>query len=90
LTQPKARFQYSIAVSLWALVLAAVILPLMLEPLRPPHDWDELMYHLPYARFWAEQGGLDVNEWLRFPVFPYSMELLYAGALLVGSDVLPD
>jgi hypothetical protein len=73
---------------LWMSIVTAVSLPLMLKPLRPPQYFDELMYHLPYARIWAEQGALVVNEWLRFPVFTYNMELIYGAALVFGSDVL--
>jgi len=51
--------------------------------------WDELAYHLPYARFWAEQGVLTVNPWLRYPLGAYNLDVLYAAALIVGSDVLP-
>jgi hypothetical protein len=47
------------------------------------------MYHLPYARLWAETGALAVNPYLRYPLFPYNFELLYAGALLFGNDVVP-
>jgi hypothetical protein len=64
-------------------------LPLLLAPLRPPTDSDELAYHLPYARLWAEQGALTVNPWLRYPLSAYNLNLLYAAALVVGSDVLP-
>ncbi|MEQ9464173.1 MAG: hypothetical protein RJQ10_10975, partial [Haliea sp.] len=68
--------------------LLLLFLPLLGKPLQTPHEWDELMYHLPYARFWAEQGSLAVNEWLRYPLSAYNMNLLYSGALLVGSDLL--
>lgn len=51
-------------------------------------EWDELMYHLPYARFWADQGELAINEWLRYPLFAYNMDLLYGATLVVGDDVL--
>lgn len=73
----------------WVAVLTLVAIPLVLAPLSPPTYWDELAYHLPYARFWAEQGALTVSPWLRYPLGPYNLNLLYAAALIVGSDVLP-
>jgi hypothetical protein len=73
----------------WVAVLTLVGMPLLLAPLRPPTAWDELAYHLPYARFWAQQGALMVDPWLRYPLGPYNLDLLYAAALIVGSDVLP-
>lgn len=66
---------------LWVSTLAS--------PLRPPSEWDELMYHLPHAAQWARTGTLTVNGWLRYPWFPYNFNLLYASALVLGSDVLP-
>ena len=60
-----------------------------MAPLAPPAAFDELMYHLPYAREVAHSGSLGIHEWLRYPWFPYNYNLLYAAALLVGDDVLP-
>ncbi|CAN7175201.1 MULTISPECIES: ArnT family glycosyltransferase [unclassified Variovorax] len=68
--------------------LALVALPTLLAPLAPPAAFDELMYHLPYAREVAQSGSLGIHEWLRYPWFPYNYNLLYAAALLIGDDVL--
>lgn len=69
--------------------LALVALPTLVAPLAPPAAFDELMYHLPYARLVAQSGSLGIHEWLRYPWFPYNYNLLYAGALMLGDDVLP-
>lgn len=74
-------------IAMVALVLVA--LPALVAPLAPPAAFDELMYHLPYAREVAQQGSLGIHEWLRYPWFPYNYNLLYAAALQVGDDVLP-
>jgi hypothetical protein len=71
------------------IALALVALPALVAPLAPPIAFDELMYHLPYARQVAQQGSLGIHEWLRYPWFPYNYNLLYAAALQVGDDVLP-
>ena len=34
-------------------------------------------------------GHLGVNEWLRYPWLPYNFDLLFATALVLGNDVLP-
>jgi hypothetical protein len=70
-------------------VVLLCVLATLLAPLGPPLEWDELMYHLPHARQWAMTGHLDVNEWLRYPWFPYNYELLYSGALILSNDVMP-
>ena len=69
--------------------LALVALPALVAPLVPPMAFDELMYHLPYAREVARSGSLGIHEWLRYPWFPYNYNLLYAAALMVGDDLLP-
>ncbi len=70
-------------------MLALVALPALIAPLAPPAAFDELMYHLPYARRVAQTGALGIHDWLRYPWFPYNYDLLYAGALRLGDDVLP-
>ncbi|MEJ8857001.1 hypothetical protein WKW79_20665 [Variovorax robiniae] len=73
--------------ALIGLVLA--LLPTLSAPLAPPVTYDEIMYHLPYARQVAESGRLGVYEWLRYPWFPYNYDLLYAAVLQVYDDVFP-
>ncbi|MEO7243226.1 MAG: hypothetical protein ABIW85_09975 [Variovorax sp.] len=68
-------------------VLALIALPTLLAPLAPPFAFDEVMYHLPYAREVAESGRLGIYEWLRYPWFPYNVDLLYAAALMWTDDV---
>jgi hypothetical protein len=65
------------------------LLPLLLligawviRPLGPPIAHDDISYHLPYARFYLEQGGLAVDETLRYPLHTHNYNLLYAVALL--------
>jgi hypothetical protein len=71
------------------IALALVAANTLASPLAPPAEWDELMYHLPYAREVARGGSLGIYEWLRYPWFPCNLDLLYAGALTVGGDVFP-
>lgn len=92
LRQVKAREvspQLSWLEKLGLIVVAVVAVPTLVAPLAPPAVFDELMYHLPYAREVAESGSLGIYEWLRYPWFPYNFNLLFAGALLVGDDVFP-
>lgn len=62
---------------------------LSLRPLETPTGWDELMYHLPYAEYWARSGKIEVNVWLRYPLFAYNLDLLYAASMLIGNDIIP-
>jgi hypothetical protein len=51
-----------------------------------PLEWDELAYHLPYARDYADAGGLVVSERLRFPLHSHNVQLVWAAALLFSSE----
>lgn len=60
-------------------------LPLLLvvalaRALGPPGHFDDTMYHLPLARLIAEHQGLIVAPYIRFPLFPQTMEAMYAMA----------
>lgn len=61
--------------------------PLFVLALYPPTSFDETMYHLPFARAFAQSGGLPAAPALRFPVFPALAELLFAETLLLAGDV---
>lgn len=74
---------------IWILLVVAACLPLALRPLQPPMQWDEVMYHLPYAQFWADQGRLSVDPWVRYPLSAYNLNLLYSAALSIAGDVFP-
>jgi hypothetical protein len=68
---------YTIAVLLWfvAIVFLAI---------RAPGIWDDTMYHLPMARYYIEQQGIILQPYLRFPLFPQNMDLLFALGLMTG------
>ncbi|WP_159355847.1 ArnT family glycosyltransferase [Methylovorus glucosotrophus] len=69
--------------------LVLCVLPTLLKPLHSPSAWDEVMYHLPHAQQWIMAGKLTVNEWIRYPWFPYNYELLYAAGMILVDDIFP-
>ncbi len=73
---------------LWALPLIVYSAGVLLGALRPPFSWDELSYHLPYAREYVEAGGLTVNEFLRYPLHSHNFNLLFSLALMVSDERL--
>jgi hypothetical protein len=85
---PLADFNRGASILLIVAAASYLLKPLV-RALQVPDSWDELMYHLPMAQAWAESGSLIVADWLRYPLFPFNMELLYAGALIFGNDVTP-
>lgn len=66
------------------LLLVPALAPLFILALYPPTAFDETMYHLPFARAFAQSGGLPATPALRFPVFPALGELLFAETLLLA------
>ncbi|WPB56347.1 ArnT family glycosyltransferase [Xylophilus sp. GOD-11R] len=84
---PPARLAWTLGEGAAFCLMLAVALPTFIRPLGVPLVWDELMYHLPHARLWAQEGTLAIHEWLRYPRFPYNVDLLFAACLLLGSDV---
>lgn len=72
-----------------ALGFGAFALPWFLAALFPPHAFDELTYHLPFARAFAETGALPFLPQLRFPVFPILADALFASGQLLADDLAP-
>jgi len=57
---------------------------IILFAIRPPGNFDDTMYHLPLARHYLEQRQFILAPYLRFPLFPQNMELLFALGLMTG------
>jgi hypothetical protein len=70
-------------------IVFIVALATLLKPLRVPLSWDEVMYHLPHAKSWAQAGTITINESFRYPWFPSNFELLYAAAISIFDDIMP-
>ena len=68
-------------------LVLALLLWLVWRSVQPPGLWDDTMYQLPQARLFAQAHGLVVDPYLRFPLFPYNANLLFAVALLFGNEV---
>jgi len=52
--------------------------------LLAPVDFDPGMYHLAHAVDWAHSGRIYVDAYLRFPLFAYNVELIYASLFALG------
>ncbi len=61
----------------------------LLNALAPPTAWDALLYHLTGPRADLAAGHLRVDPWLPETGYPQGVELLYAWAMLLGSDRAP-
>ena len=70
-----------------AMLALALLLWLVWRSVQPPGMWDDTMYQLPQARLFAQTHTLAVDPYLRFPLFPYNANLLFAAALIFGNEV---
>ena len=74
----------------WLSVLLVLLfaVPALLTPFRITLPSDETAYHLPHALEWARSGSITINEWLRYPWFPFNYNLLYSSAILIYDETL--
>lgn len=71
----------------WEIAAFAGLAPLAILAVYPPTAFDSTLYHLPFARAFAESGGVPFLPDLRFPVFPQANEILFGALILFGPDV---
>src|SRR5690606_38317709 len=75
-------------VLLLIMVVLFSFLPEALWVFRPEIESDALSYHLPYAKQFAENQGLLVNTYLRYPLNAFNFDLLYAVGFVLNGEVL--
>ncbi len=69
-------------------IIVAMALPFAILPLYPPTAFDATMYHLPYAKTYAQNHQLAFTPFLRYAVFPQNNEMLFTLALILYDDTL--
>lgn len=74
--------------SLARALLLALLLAVFWAAWVPPHQYDSLVYHLPLAQAYAKTGSLVWVQHLVYYHFPQNAEMLFALALVLGSDLL--
>ncbi|HEU5014466.1 MAG TPA: hypothetical protein VFT66_18220 [Roseiflexaceae bacterium] len=57
--------------------------------LMPPHEWDEVAYHLTLARLYVEAHRIVYVPFIVHSNWPMNSEMLFSIALLFGSDLAP-
>lgn len=73
--------------ALLAILIAIPVLFGFLSALAPPHQSDALRYHLAAPAVYAQQGGWVYLRDSAFSNFPFTVEMLYALALVFEEDV---
>src|SRR5690606_36499268 len=54
----------------------------------PPGHFDDTMYQLPLARHYLEHQRIALHEYLRFPLFPQNINLLFVLGLMLDGVLL--
>jgi hypothetical protein len=68
-------------------LLAAPIAPMAVAALYPPHFWDAIMYHLPFAKAFVQEHRIVTTPYLRYALSPQLQEVLFAWMLLLSDDI---
>jgi len=68
-------------------LLTILLLPVLLMPLYPPTAFDSTMYHLTYAKIYAQTHKITITPYLRYPVFTQTNEMLFTLAFLLYDEV---
>ncbi|MCI5135037.1 MAG: phospholipid carrier-dependent glycosyltransferase, partial [Candidatus Electrothrix sp. AW2] len=69
--------------------LALVVLCVAVLSYTPPISRDALIHHLQVPKLYLQHGGIYELPELFFSYYPMNLDLLYLGALWLGSDILP-
>ncbi len=73
----------------WATLVAVTVLALLagaavVVAVAPPAAWDDLTYHLAAPKIFARTGRVVILPYDHHTAFPFTLEMLYTLALLIG------
>lgn len=71
------------------LLLVTLLVSLFILNYTPPVSRDALVHHLAIPKLYLNYGGIYEIPELIFSYYPMNLDLLYLGALYMGSDILP-
>ena len=87
-TNVKRQHPASLSVLLLLLLLVQIFLLFTLNTV-PATSRDALIQHLAIPKLYLQHGGIYEIPDLVFSYYPMNLDLLYTGALYIGSDILP-
>lgn len=69
------------------IIIIYLVLPEIYRIFLPDRGSDSVRYHLPYAKFYVENSGLAVNEFLRYPLHSHNFNLAFVLGFLFLGDI---
>jgi hypothetical protein len=86
LVRPRLSHFLSINATMILTGVLLLFVIVLLSAIRAPGLWDDTNYHLPLAQHYLDQRQISLQPYLRFPLFPQNMELLFALGLMTGGS----
>lgn len=71
------------------LAIGSSVWVLLVHALMPPHEWDEISYHLALAKMYVEQHRIIYVPFIVHSNWPMNTEMLFSLCLSLTSDVAP-
>ncbi len=78
---------------IWTLVLVclgagSLAYSLLVHTLMPPHEWDEIAYHMALTKLYVDAHGIVYVPSIVHSNWPMNTEMLFSLGLLLGSDLV--
>jgi 4-amino-4-deoxy-L-arabinose transferase-like glycosyltransferase len=70
------------------LALGSLVYTLLAHALLPPHEWDEIAYHMALAKLYVDAGGIIPVPFIVHSNWPMNTEMVFSLGLLLGSDLM--
>jgi len=77
------------SLSLVLLLALSWLYPLFSTALVPPHDWDEVAYHLAIPELYIDSHALTYIPFIPYSNWPLETEMLFTLSLLLDCELLP-
>lgn len=86
--QIKQEWKFSSSSFFEITAVLLILLAVMFSYIKTLGKWDDTSFHLPLAAGYVKNGGLFLNEYLRFPLIAQNINLLFVWALMFSDHVL--
>ncbi len=92
ITKPKLslnKWSYLLIGIIIFIITSSLIWSLLVHALMPPHEWDEIAYHLALAKSYIQAGRIYYMPSILTSNYPLNFSMLYSIALFWKADIAP-
>lgn len=83
----QAAFSRPLLIPLGLIGMSGIVFTLMAHTLMPPHEWDEVAYHLALPKLYIQQHQIIYVPFIVHSNWPMNTEMLFSLGLLFGSNL---